>query len=544
MEVEMEELPVNQILCGDCLVTMQSFPSDSVDLVVTSPPYWGLRDYGVETVRVWGGFPECEHEWVKTPPPRQRNEADIKDPTSKQATMRGTNYNAQEGNICAHCGAWRGSLGLEPHPQLFIDHLVEICREVKRVLKPSGTFWLNLGDTYCSSGKWVNKELGDIGKQNRSVEGGSVDAYSMRGKLKPDGGWIQPKQLLMIPARVAIALQDDGWILRNDIIWHKPNHMPSSVKDRLTCAYEHLFLFAKARRYYFDLDAIRVPHSYPETFGSRPDLGKAGDTQYAMSPGKRIGNIKGKNPGDVWDIEDRKLTKHDRAVDRTNRSYTDPLHAKEYHPKGKNPGDVLSGSKYLEQDHPHSIRVKGGHTGDYTHPKGKNPGDLWRIQTTPFPGAHFATFPPKLIKPIIKAGCPRWICSRCGKPRTRITMRKGQPPKIGKSKRGEAIDFTGSDTHRKSGQAYQNWLDENPKITVGWSDCGCEADWVGGIVLDPFAGSGTALRVSRRLGRGFIGIEINPEYAAMCERRVRSDAYQPPPEGVQPLTEIFDNEQN
>jgi len=527
---------------------MQGFPENSIDLVVTSPPYWGLRDYGVETIRVWGGLTECEHEWGESLPATKSGHKNIGFEERSQQNYRGGGHKivtiaekhipSESGQFCSKCGAWRGSLGLEPHPQLYIDHLVEICREIRRVLKPSGTFWLNIGDTYYGGSGWKRDK-----NQTSKLEGGLQFHGPLRNE-KEESSWLQPKQLLMIPSRVAIALQHDGWILRNDIIWFKPNHMPSSVKDRLTCAYEHVFLFAKARRYYFDLDAIRVPHSYPETFGSRPDLGKAGDTQYAMSPGKRIGNIKGKNPGDVWDIEDRKLTKHDRAVDRTNRSYTDPLHAKEYHPKGKNPGDVLSGSKYLEQDHPHSIRVKGGHTGDYTHPKGKNPGDLWRIQTTPFPGAHFATFPPKLIKPIIKAGCPRWICSRCGKPRTRITMRKGQPPKIGKSKRGEAIDFTGSDTHRKSGQAYQNWLDENPKITVGWSDCGCEADWVGGIVLDPFAGSGTALRVSRRLGRGFIGIEINPEYAAMCERRVRSDAYQPPPEGVQPLTEIFDNEQN
>jgi len=164
------------------------------------------------------------------------------------------------------------------------------------------------------------------------------------------------------------------------------------------------------------------------------------------------------------------------------------------------------------------------------HPRGKNPGDLWRIPTTPFPGAHFSTFPPKLIEPIVKAGCPRWVCSRCGKPRIRITEKTGEFQRRWSTKNKEGSPYNKQDS-------YQNIYE-----TTGWSDCGCEADWTGGVVLDPFAGSGTALRVARRLGRRFIGIEINPEYAEMCERRLKSDTYQPPPEGVQPLTEIFDNE--
>jgi len=164
--------------------------------------------------------------------------------------------------------------------------------------------------------------------------------------------------------------------------------MPSSVKDRLTNTHEHVFLFAKQRRYHFDLDAIRVPHAYPETFGTRPDRGKTGDGLYAMEAGKRSG-----------------------------------------------------------------------------HPSGKNPGDLWRIPTRPFPGAHFATFPPKLIEPIIKAGSPK-----------------------------------------------------------------------GGIVLDPFGGSGTVGKVARRLGRRFILIEVVSEYADMARQRVRGK-YKPVPEGVTPFTE-------
>jgi len=598
----MGELPLNQIICGDCLDIMQPFPSDSVDLVVTSPPYWGLRDYGSETMRVWGGLPECEHEWGELLPAAKSGHKNIGFDERSQQNYRGGGHKtvtiakkycpSESGQFCTKCGAWRGSLGLEPHPQLFIDNLVDICREIKRVLKPSGTFWINLGDTYYGS------HAGKIPQaKNPNVK--IPEPPSSIAK----GNWLQPKQLLGMPWRVAIALQNDGWILRNDIIWFKPNHMPSSVKDRLSNAYEHVFLFAKNRRYYFDLDAIRKPFSEgtllrieqpnidnqpggPTTIALRGDKPKSGNANrpidiarelsHKFSTGERIGknpgdvweiaapiisdsrkalhgptyrrhqisikggqaiglSPKGKNPGDVWDIKDEKLTKHDESVGRRNRSYTDPLHKKEYNPKGKNPGDVLSGSKYLEQDNPHSIRVKGGNTGDYTNPKGKNPGDLWRIPTTPFPGAHFATFPPKLIEPIIKAGCPQWICSKCRKPRVRITEPTPEyAKKIGKSVHDHKDDL-------KRGMRYDKVCNAE-YVTVGWSDCGCGANWVSGVVLDPFAGSGTALRVAHKLGRGFIGIEINPEYAAMCERRLRADTYQPPPEKVQPLTEIFDNE--
>ncbi|GAH06305.1 unnamed protein product, partial [marine sediment metagenome] len=160
MEIKMEELPVNQILCEDCVDIMQSFPSDSIDLVVTSPPYWGLRDYGVETVRVWGGDPECEHKWGESLPPTkacpknigfaERSQQNYRGGGHKPVTIAEKHIPTDTGQFCSICGAWCGSLGLEPHPQLFINHLVEICRKIKRVLKPSGTFWLNLGDTYFS----------------------------------------------------------------------------------------------------------------------------------------------------------------------------------------------------------------------------------------------------------------------------------------------------------------------------------------------------------------------------------------------------------
>ena len=546
----MGELPLNQILCGDCRDVMAGFPEDNIDLVVTSPPYWGLRDYGLEP-QIWGGDPECEHEWVNTPPPRKRKEADVKNPDSKQATVRGTAYNSSEGNICVNCGAWRGNLGLEPHPQMFIDHLVDICREIKRVLKPSGTFWLNLGDTYYGGkGDPYGTELY---RKHKKVKISGNELHKLRSN------WLQPKQKLMMPSRVAIALQDDGWILRSDIIWHKPNHMPSSVTDRFTCAYEHIFLFAKQGRYYFDLDAIRQPHSTSTIQRiTQPNVMNqlGGDKQRELR-GEGGGNASRSadmvkslaRNYDEWYFEQRdKKSWHDHEHDETMGFGQQKRGFKVKnlpHPRGKNPGDIWeidapnTGSRNkppYKQNNPHLARITEGREAG--HSKGKNPGDLWRIPTTPFPGAHFATFPPKLIEPIIKAGCPRWICSRCGKPRTRIVEKRGyveHPQREGRNVK--AVQFSKEENKYVSGGTLGLIAQEE---TVGWSDCGCGEGWVGGVVLDPFAGSGTALRVARKLGRRFIGIEINSDYAEMCESRVKSDSYNPPPDNATTLREFFD----
>ena len=456
---------------------MQDWPADSIDLVVTSPPYWGLRDYGEETVRVWGGNPECEHKWGINQPPIHKGQVTQTKYGDRPSSSEGGV--APTGNYCSECGAWRGSLGLEPHPQLFIDHLVEICREIRRVMKPSGTFWLNLGDTYWSK-PWRKKNV-HHGIKSPNM---GFPTSCVHKDYGPEP-WMQPKQKLMIPSRVAITLQHDGWILRSDIIWHKPNHMPSSVKDRLTCAYEHIFLFAKARRYYFDLDAIRKPHT------------SDGEYRNKLRAGKEKYTGKG-----AWSIHEFGST------------------------------SVFN-------------------MGSTIHPKGKNPGDLWRIPTTPFPGAHFATFPPKLIAPIVKAGCPRWICSRCGKPRTRIIETDNPSKYLADDGIRGWSNIAGQKTSNpQSVKSLHRNISPNGKTkgvyysgkTVGWSDCGCEADWVGGVVLDPFAGSGTALRVARRLGRRFIGIEIKPEYAEMARQRVRGK-YKPVPEGVIQLDQLMEDEE-
>ena len=464
---------------------------------------WGLRDYGTDSVRIWGGLPECEHKWGESFPAAksdhrnigfaERSKEDYIGGGHKKVTIAEKHHPSEAGQLCSECGAWRGSLGLEPHPQMYVDHMVGICREIKRVLKPGATFWLNLGDTYYGSG-------GKGGQYEKFMPDKGQPAH-YRQISKSRSNWLQPKQLLGIPWRVAIALQHDAWILRNDIIWHKPNHMPSSVKDRLTTSYEHVFLFAKQRRYYFDLDAIRQPLSKGTLLRIRQQNieNQPGGPKTLALRGERSESRNANRPIDIArslsrkfaDVEEE-LTKHELAVGRSGRSYTDPLH------------------------------VKGQHS------RGKNPGDLWSVPTMPFPAAHFSTFPPSLIEPIVKAGCPRWICRKCGEPRTRISEPSPRyAESLGKSVHDHKDDL-------KRGMRYDKVLDAE-YVTVGWSDCGCGKGWVGGVVFDPFCGSGTALRVARRLGRRFIGIDIVPEYVEMALRRIRGGKYREPPEGVTPF---------
>jgi len=270
----MLETWLNKVIQGDVLAVLRGFPSDAVDCVVTSPPYWGLRFYGVDVVSVWDGVPECQHEWVSR--------------TVWHDNLRFRGGNSIVGNdknpeihknpdtkadFCSKCGAWRGQLGLEPHPNDYVRHIVQVMREVKRVLKPSGTLWLNMGDTYYGSSagnkSWSEGEDGlfkRLGERNTNGGERPVTPKPCDGK----SSWLQPKQKMLIPERVAIAMQEDQWILRNDICWHKPNHMPQSVRDRLSNAWEHVYFFVKNRRYFFDLDAIRkptvtLPHSNKRT---------------------------------------------------------------------------------------------------------------------------------------------------------------------------------------------------------------------------------------------------------------------------------------
>jgi DNA modification methylase len=320
-----------RIIEGDALRVLGGMDAESVQTCITSPPYWGLRDYGTE-----------------------------------------------------------GQIGLEPTPEEYVEALVAIFREVRRVLRDDGTLWLNLGDSYAGGGHggggsfgperpgWQPRSHGfNDGRANRDKRGG--------GHAVPG---LKPKDLVGIPWRVAFALQADGWYLRSDIIWAKPNPMPESVTDRPTKAHEYLFLLAKSQRYYYDAGAIREPHEDTR-----------GINRFATSGGSSEKFEGGKNQG--------------------------------FH----------GGTGF--------VMKPGGRAYDS---RGRNRRSVWTIPTQPFSAAHFAVFPPALVEPCILAGAPE-----------------------------------------------------------------------GGLVLDPFAGSGTVGVVCRKHRRRFVGIELNPEYAMMARGRLGED---------------------
>ena len=301
-----------QIITGDCIERLREMPADSVHCVVTSPPYYGLRDYGTAT---WeGGDPGCDH----IAPTWQGQ-------TGQRADRTFTANRAFK-QACGKCGATRkdDGIGLEATPEAHIAKLVEVFREVRRVLRKDGTLWLNYGDAYANDGKWGGSTGG---KHAKGLHGkGSI------GRERTNTG-LKPKDLMMMPARVALALQADGWWLRSEIIWAKPNPMPESVTDRPTSAHEKIYLLAKSARYFYDAEAVREDGN-PKS---------AERYRYGFSGTK--------------------------GADAVNDRRTVPEGMREFN-------------------------------------AGRNLRNVWNIATAPFPGAHFSTFPPALVEPCIKAGCP------------------------------------------------------------------------------------------------------------------------------------------
>lgn len=251
------------ILTGSALDVLRTLPSESVQVVVTSPPYFGLRSYGTDP-KVWGGNPEHHHVWDE-----QERGWNNRHEVARLAGLEGTEKGGDANHrayrlrdaVCS-CGAWRGELGLEPTPALFIEHLVAIFAEVKRVLRQDGVAFVNLGDSYAGSGKGPTGHNG-IGDQRRRQgfipgEGGNQNGARNRDGLGAVDG-AKPKDLLLIPERFAIAMQDAGWWVRSRIAWCKLSAMPESVRDRPTSAWEHVWMFTRSRTYFWDADAVRQP---------------------------------------------------------------------------------------------------------------------------------------------------------------------------------------------------------------------------------------------------------------------------------------------
>ncbi len=327
---------------GDVLQVLKRLPSRKVHCCITSPPYWGLRDYGTAT---WeGGDEECDH----------KPNVNLRE-TRPKGKLVGSTRTVDEGTVQrdCHCGARRidSQLGLEKTPQEYVAKMVQVFREVRRVLRDDGTCWVNMGDGYATSS--VVRTRKQSGEANRPC----AEATNLPGKTIPPG--LKPKDLVGIPWMLAFALRDDGWYLRSDIIWHKPNPMPESVTDRPTKSHEYLFLMSKKERYYYDAEAIAEPAAY-------------------------AGQMRG---GSTNRYEQNQAGMDNKIYDTRNKR------------------------------------------------------SVWTILTKPYPEAHFATFPKKLVEPCILAGCP-----------------------------------------------------------------------MGGVVLDPFMGSGTVATAALEHGRECLGIELNKKY--------------------------------
>ena len=287
---------MDNILIGDCREKLRELENSSVQMCVTSPPYWGLRDYGTAT---WvGGDPECPH---------MRTTKISKDTATGHKAMFDQGHvvgDAIYKNRCPKCGAERqdSQLGLEETPEEYVHNMVEVFREVRRVLRDDGTLWLNLGDSYYNyrPGKGQSLTKQTVSKSNQDLP----QDCSRRGN-KIEG--LKEKDLVGIPWRVAFALQADGWYLRQDIIWQKPNPMPESVKDRCTKSHEYIFLMSKSPKYYYDYEAIK---ERAQNWGTRDrSNGKYTSGDVPISGGAH-GGLKGKewedqptkNKRSVWSV--------------------------------------------------------------------------------------------------------------------------------------------------------------------------------------------------------------------------------------------------
>ena len=392
----------NSVLTGDVRERLDDLPDDSVHMVMTSPPYFGLRDYGHDD-----------------------------------------------------------QLGLEDELDAYIEELVGVFRDLRRVLRPGGSAWMNLGDSYA----------GD-------------------------------KNKMLVPHRVAIALQSDGWVVRNDVTWVKPNPMPQSVKDRLNTTTEQIFHLTPNPDYWYDLDAIREPHS-----------------EYSKEWAERTSR-----KSDAGATDDQFASHHE----------SDGLHSK-------------------KQDCTSEL-----------HPAGKNPGDVFEVTTKPFPDAHFAVYPPELCEKPLKATCPPTVCAECGSPYERVAVDDETIPTPNTDRKQgrraleifensdlshqhisalRAVGFTDAgqaqevyDGHGNNTKAVERlaakakdvlggyareFLGENRTDTEWQPTCGCDTDATEpGIALDPFAGAGTTLLKAKALGRRFVGVELNAEYADMARARI------------------------
>lgn len=469
----------NEVLVGDALERLRDLPAESVHCVVTSPPYWGLRDYG--TAQWTGGDPDHDHRGAisRTSPPG----------TPKQASSRGAN-DVRSGDC--ECGAVRidSQIGLETSHEDYLEAMVAIFRELWRVLRSDGTVWLNVGDTYASGNAGQHqgaRGFTDGAKHQAAAVANRIPRTDFRGAP----GGIKPKDLIGIPWSLALRLRADGWYLRRDVIWSKPNPMPESVTDRPTSSHEYLFMLTKAERYFYDGEAVKEPNTSSES-----DL--------------------------------RKMRQQRERMGGKNKALIDPLQKA-------------------------SSATNIGRKRGVGSPDGRQRRSVWEIATEPNKEEHFAAFPRGLVRLCILASTSeRGVCASCGAPWARVIERyqvEGQqerPPRgVGGRQDGfqgppddyqtatrtvgwrptcghfddfyRALPRTRDLERRRRQDVLGSWWDR-ARVRPGLESWPAERS----LVLDPFFGIGTTGLVALNLQprRDFVGVELNPKYAKIAERRL------------------------
>ena len=354
------------ILNGNCVDVLKTLEDGSVDCCITSPPYYGLRDYG--TGKWVGGDPNCNHA--------RDNKVGSSNSTGHRAMAEAENFvgDAIYKTVCKKCGAVRvdEQIGLEETPEEYIEKLVQVFREVRRVLKDDGTLWVNIGDSYNSSGRG-SVEFSDKAKK-QSTNAGSITLINNKHTISS----CKPKDLIGIPWMLAFALRKDGWYLRQDIIWEKPNPMPESIKDRFTKSHEYIFLLSKSQQYYFNHEnAMEVATGYD----GRKDIFLKGSPKYAGTDYGQTEQPFASKGHDRW------IFKHTVTSDSKYSS-----------------GDVYGGIYTWTN----AIKRKGN-SWNQVFENGipmRHKRDVWNVPVGNYKGAHFATYPMELVENCLLCGCP------------------------------------------------------------------------------------------------------------------------------------------
>lgn len=377
-----------RLINADVMDGLAQLPDDSVHCCVTSPPYWGLRCYGTD-----------------------------------------------------------GQIGLEPTLAEHIAKLVEVFAEIRRVLRPDGVCFVNYGDAYATQGGRGEARMQELGRPSKAALTVGQARGAAPGVKIPSG--LKAKDNCLIPERLAIALQEADWWIRDRIIWAKPNPMPSSVTDRCTPSYELIYMLTKKARYFWDQEAVREKSI---TGDMRRPYGSNG----------------------AWELDGR--PEHQR-------------HGGEQR-NGENAG------------------------------AGRNLRNVWTFATEPFPAAHFATYPTKLVARALSAACPEKVCAECGAP----WVREVETEFVKLAQRTNTRKALGADGQMADINS-KNQMGFNKTKTLGFSpSCDCQAGTAAGTALDPFGGSGTTGLVADRMGRNAVLIELSADYCDMARRRIEGDA--------------------